>query len=159
MNHDFYALSQKDASRLTVAGDLARAAGWPAQPKELECFAFFRSDGELLCAPASARTPAGRHPFERAIETLQEEDSSEIMSFDDLPSAGVLAKPYRIRQFSASWVGTSQINFKLGAAYLSLLGWIGDDRPPIYPVAKPMLICLFSHRKMEGLQRLGITDF
>jgi hypothetical protein len=156
---DLYALSQKDASRLTLAGDIARAAGWPVDLREIECYAFFRSNGELLCSPITAKTAQGQHPFHRVVSTIQEPGLSEVLSLDDLPAAAALAMPYRFRTFFATWVsGHSQINLKLGAAYLSQLGWIGEDRPPIYPIAMQQIVGLYSQSKIQETYGIEISD-
>ena len=159
MAADLYALAQRDASRLTLPAELAKTAGWPTDPKDFQCYGFFRSNGELLCCPAITKTANGDHPFAELIQKFALPADSTTPSVDDLPRAATLAMPFRFREFNSSWVGAKQVNLKLGSAYLSLLGWIADERPPIYPVAIPQIICLFSQRKIQEIQRLGTSDF
>jgi hypothetical protein len=159
MTLDLYAIAQRDASRLTLPAELAKAAGWPADPRDFPCYCFFRSDGELLCCPATAKTANGDHPFAGLIQRLAIPPNSTVPSIEDLPPSAILAMPFRFREFTSSWVGTKQINLKLGSAYLSFFGWIADERPPIYPVATPQIICLFSQRKIQEVHRLGTSDF
>jgi hypothetical protein len=159
MTVDLYALAQQDASRLTLPAELAQTAGWPTDPRDLQCYGYFRSDGELLCCPAITRTANGAHPFAGLIQKSALPTVSTSQSIDDLPPAAVLAMPYRFREFTASWVGAKQINLKLGSAYLSLFGWLANERPPIYPVAIAQIICLYSQSKIQEIQRLGTSDF
>jgi hypothetical protein len=159
MTIDLYALAQQDASRLTLPAELAKSAGWPTDPKDFPCYGFFRSDGELLCCPAITKTANGDHPFAGLIQKIAQSADSTYQSLDDLPPVATLAMPFRFREFTASWVGAKQINLRLGSAFLSLFGWIADERPPIYPVAILQIICLFSQRKIQEIQRLGTSDF
>jgi hypothetical protein len=154
-----HALVQHDTSRLILPAELAKTAGWAAVPKDFQCYGYFRSAGELLCAPAMAKAPNGDHPFGEFIHTIATPGESRTLSINDLPDAATVAMQYRFRTFTASWVGTKQVNLKLGSAYLSLLGWIAEDRPPIYPVALPQIICLYSHSKIQEIHRLGTVDF
>jgi hypothetical protein len=158
MTGDLFAISHQEASRLTLPGQFVKNAGWPGDCKDFQCYGFFRSDGELLCCPATTKTASGDHPFAALIQKFALTALSITPSIHDLPPAATLAAPFRFREFSASWSGTNQINLKLGSVYLGLLGWVDSVRPPIYPVATAQIICLFSQRKIEEIQKIGNRD-
>lgn len=145
-------LSQKEASRIRVPGSFATSAGWQSNPREFDCYAYFRESGELLCVPVAAKTSSGEHPLQRVLDLIDQ--APTVLTLDDLPDAKHLALPIRLRKFSAAWASKSLefIDLKLGTIFLGFLGWIGEERPPIYPVVRSGFVGLYSHSRITDLR-------
>jgi hypothetical protein len=120
--------------RIRISTGVISTLGWDSFQESFECFGWFRTREELLCAPTSLQTEDGEHPFAQAIERVEAlSAAARAPSLAAIPEAKHLVAADRLIKFDASWTNTarSQLDLKIGVDISARLGWLTDSSPPI----------------------------
>ena len=115
----------------------------------------------MLCASVDAQTEDGAHPFAFVLNAgiHTQNKNNAVVSLDDLGNANLLAMPFRLTKFVAAWTdkNRTQLDLKLGFTFTGMLGWTNKQRPAIYPVPLPQILCLLSQDKLDAIHDSGLS--
>jgi hypothetical protein len=138
----------KDRGRLRLSQGLVDPLAWDIPDQPLDCYGYFRAEGEFICAPENSRLESGSHPFQELIEMAAKiKESTERVSIGEFPRLEELLVVERLVTFRLSWASSArnQLDLNLGVDLVANLGWTRSiENKPIYGAAFGGLLILVS---------------
>lgn len=152
----FHTISQKLISRIKLSPKIISELGWNENNSYL--YGFFRSYGELLCAPHGIQTADGLHPFSEILDFLDFEIPNTPPEIGEIPSLKALAVAERIFTFESTWSQTGkQVDLKLGKKNIGKL--LGQrETSTIYMCAWAGILILASEEKFRDVLYQNILN-
>lgn len=118
---------------------------------------YFRALGELLCAPANLKTPAGHHPlapyFDLAAE-VQAHPTGTVADARHLPTAALISFPQRCMTFDAKWASEGQLILSLGIRIARELEWGPEMKNPkhVFVMPRDGLLFMLSNTRYSEIR-------
>ena len=152
-------LHGSSGSRIRISSRLLDSLSWPTEAPAFECFGVFRNRGELLVAPVNLADEGGEHPFEPVLSFLNLAPDTKIVPLAEIPTAGVIAAPYRVVRFEASWIGDEkkQLDLKIGVEVSRRLGWERGKETSIFPLIWGTVLLLLADFRFSEIQAEDFT--
>jgi hypothetical protein len=149
-------------SRIRLSAGTITALEWGTYAEDFDCLGLFRSQEELLCAPADAKCENGEHPFADVLAIVESASPlTRISALGDIPPARNLIAPERLIRFTASWTtaGHSQLDLNLGVEVTGQLGWSRQpgSTHPIYVGTYGGIIVVMSERGFLTAQQEDLS--
>lgn len=144
-------------SRLRLSSGVLNQLGWKSYAEDFECWGFFRTIGELLCAPLDLKDSRGEHPFADAIAILESvSEPNAFHTLSHIPPLKHLLIRQRLFRFQASWASAAhaQLDLKFGVETLETLGWKKPPAPicPIYVGSYGAILLMLSEERWLAAQ-------
>lgn len=145
-------------TRIRLSAKAIEAWGVSSVSGSFQCIGVFREDGELICAPAAAKTDADEHPFESVLhlDKLERPPALPATPINKLPTGFDLVAAARIIHFDAKWTG-KQLDLPMGKDVFDRLGCSKSD-PFVYFDVWGGTIILLSEARYEALRAKPILE-
>ena len=135
--------------------------GWAEHKEDFRCFGVLRTPEELLCVPEWLKTDGDIHPFELALEMVENLKSAQPTELLAVPSLDSLALRYRVCTIQAVWKTPKkvQLDLNIGGDLVERLSTglqPGGRRRAFAAVFAGMLI-LASERRGNEVMKTGLA--